>query len=78
MLMCTLSEGGGGQKKYVLYTCENIDNYGWPLYLMKVIDEWFLIVASPCINWPIQWNVKVILMIWSSQRQLLRCGGRMK
>ena len=23
--------GGGSEKAYVLYTCVNVDNYGWPL-----------------------------------------------
>ncbi len=28
MLMCTLFDGGGGLKKYNLYTHLNVDNYG--------------------------------------------------
>ncbi len=32
MLMCIIVEGGGGMNKcYVLYTCENVNNFGWPL-----------------------------------------------
>ncbi len=35
MLMCTLFFGGGGsQKVYGLYTCENVDIYGRPLRLV--------------------------------------------
>ncbi len=26
--------GGGGLKKYCLYTHENVDNFGWPLTYM--------------------------------------------
>ncbi len=31
MLMCTLFDGGGGMRKYILYTQVNVDNFGRPL-----------------------------------------------
>ncbi len=30
MLICTTFEGGGSEKVYVLYICENADIFGWP------------------------------------------------
>ena len=32
-------EGGGSQKAYVLYTCENVDNYGRPLTSLELVKD---------------------------------------
>ncbi len=57
MYMCTVFEGGGGSVKvYILYTCENVYNYGWPLsleYKIQLVHVAWILQAL-CLEYKIQ------------------------
>ncbi len=50
MLMCTLFEGEGSERVWVLYTCENINIFGWPLTQLghRTIQNYFTYLPASC------------------------------
>ncbi len=71
MLVCTLGgEGGGGLKKCIVCTHENVDIFGWPLTKLDLSEKfinrqpvsinsvWVLLHEYFCNNW--EDNIKMM------------------